>query len=137
MVLPAETLPQEARVVMATVDELRARGVPIRDILVVAGDIKRYERALVRAAIRYDHTPTVWTHLPLVETQPYALCVALCSVLGGAAMSVDTLCQPLTHGWCPAAPGRDWPLPAADVRTICRQAPTGEYTIDMGSRAHA
>jgi ATP-dependent helicase/nuclease subunit B len=127
--LPAKTRPQEARLVMATVDELRARGVPIRDILVVTGDIEQYEPALVRAAIRYGHTPTVWTHLPVVETQPYALCAHLCTVLGAAQTSIDTLCQPLTHGWCPGAPERGWPMPTADIRTVCRRAPAGEYTI--------
>jgi ATP-dependent helicase/nuclease subunit B len=121
--LAATTPTREARMAMAVVDELRGRGVAIRDIIVVARSIDQYEDALVRAAVRYGIPVTVWTQLPLGETEPYALCAALCTVLGADEVTLQELCTPVRHGWVPSSPSDAWPVEPAALQTVCRQGP--------------
>lgn len=116
---------------MALIDTLRARGVGPRDILVVVSDLEAYEDVLQRAAIRYGLTPTVWRHLPLVDAEPFHLLVAFCRVLDADAMSLETLCRPLQHGWCPSdADPETWPLAAASLYRLQETAPDGEDSVE-------
>jgi ATP-dependent helicase/nuclease subunit B len=128
--LPARTPAQETRAAMAVVDELHnTRDVPIRDILVVVRNLDAAEQSLVRAAIRHDLTPTIWTHLPLADTSVYALCRQLCDVLAAQSLGFDRLCAPLKHGWCPPASTRRWPMRAPAIRSEIRQAPRGPSSL--------
>ena len=71
--LTAPTRREEARAVMATIREVRDRGVDVRDIVVVARDLDPYEQPLTRAAIQYGVTPVFWTQLRVTRTEPYAV----------------------------------------------------------------
>jgi ATP-dependent helicase/nuclease subunit B len=128
--LAATTPTREARVAMAVVDALRDRGVAIRDIIVVAHSIDQYEDSLVRAAIRYGIPVTVWTQLPLIETEPYALCAALCPVFGAAEVTLQELCAPLRHGWVPSSPSDAWPIDSAVLQAVCRQGPDEVRSVE-------
>lgn len=121
--LPTSTLANEARIAMAVVAELRERGVPIRDIVVTARDLNQYESALVRAAQRYGITPTVWTQLPLADTEPYLLCHSLCVLLDADDVAADTLLRPLEAGWISPSPSTEWPIEPATLRRVANHAP--------------
>lgn len=128
--LAATTRARESRLVMALVDTLRARGAGPRDILVVVPDFEEYEDVLCRAAIRYGLTPTIWRHLPVVDTEPFSLLVAFCRVLDTDTVSIETLCRPLQHGWSPPDAEPDtWPLAAASLHRLQEVAPGGDYSV--------
>lgn len=99
--LPASTPADEARLAMAVVAELLDRGVHVRDIVVAARDLTLYEQSLGRAAVRRGITTTVWTQLPVADTDPYGLCRGLCRVCAGNAVSIEALLRPLQAGWVP------------------------------------
>jgi ATP-dependent helicase/nuclease subunit B len=96
---------------MATVAALRERGVPIRDVAVVARDLDQYEEPLARAAIQFGVTPVFWTQLRVTRTRPYALVDAVCRALAAEALDRETLVRPLEHRWTPPGPSDErWPL---------------------------
>jgi len=130
VVLPAATPTAEARLAMAIVAELRARGVHRRDVVVTTRDIDRYEPALVRAALRHGIATSVWTQLPLADTDPYVLCRALCRVCAGGAVPVDELLRPLEAGWVPPSASRagDWPVAPGVLRRVTHEAPATALT---------
>lgn len=127
--LPAATPATEARLVMAVVTELRRRDVPVRDIVVVAQDVERYEDLLVRAAHRQGIVPTVWKQLPLTETDPYRLCKALCEIFGKPT-DIGTLVKPLEYGWTPSNAKGDWPYNPRSLRTVANQDTEQERTAN-------
>jgi ATP-dependent helicase/nuclease subunit B len=114
---------------MAVVAELRERGVPIRDIIVTARDIEHYESVLVRAAIRYGITPTVWTQLPLADTDPYVLCRDLCLLLSADEVTIEAVLRPLEAGWVPTSPSTAWPIDSATLRRVAHHAPEQSMSV--------
>jgi ATP-dependent helicase/nuclease subunit B len=138
VVLSARTLAMEARAAVTVVAALRDRGVSIRDIVVVAPDIARYERQLRRAAVRHELVPTLWTQLELAATEPYRLCAAICAVLdadGETPVSIETVCAPLEHGWVPPSSAStatteaaEWGVDAATLHRVRAAAPATEQS---------
>jgi len=128
--VPVLTPAMEARLALSMVAELRERGVPIRDILVVCRDLDGYEDLLVRAAIRHDIVPTIWTQLRLVETLPYRMCETLCKIFAADLVAFETVVMPLAFGWVPPEPSDEWPLDMSTVREMCHQAPTDAVSIE-------
>jgi ATP-dependent helicase/nuclease subunit B len=127
--LGVTTPEREARLAMALVDTLRARGVAVRDIAVVVPVLDRYETALSRAAVREGVPPTVWGNLPLTETAPYHLCASVCQVMAAETVTFETICRPLAHGWVPPDPGPGWPLEDATLRRRIRAAPAAARSV--------
>lgn len=101
---------QEARAAMAVVAALRDRGVPVRDIVVVARDLEGYEEPLMRAAIRHSIPLAFWTQIDLVSTRPYRLITSLCDLFGTSELDPDVLLRPLELGWTPQASTDEWPI---------------------------
>jgi ATP-dependent helicase/nuclease subunit B len=129
--LVATTRREEARAVMATVAGLRDRGVPIRDIAVVARDLEPYEEPLSRAAIQYGITPVCWLQLRVTQTRPYALIESVCDVLGTERPSRAVLCRPLEHRWCPpSATSERWPLPSKIIQQSLQKMPDTSQPLD-------
>jgi len=128
--LPASTPRNEARIAMAVVAELRDRGVPTRDILVTIREVEQYENSLVRAAIQRGITPTVWTQLPLADTEPYALCTESCVLLDADEVAVESVLRPVEAGWVPASPSDEWPIEPAALRQVTHLAPDSPLPIE-------
>jgi len=129
--LVATTRREEARTVMAVVAELRDRGVPIRDIAVVARDLEPYEEPLSRAAIQYGITPVFWVQLRVTQTRPYGLIKSVCDVLGSTHPSQAVLCRPLEYRWCPpAATASRWPLPPKVIQHSLQALPETAQSLD-------
>ena len=129
--LVATTRRQEARTVMAIVAECIDRGVPIRDIAVVARDLEPYEEPLYRAAIQYGITPVFWLQLRVTQTRPYALIESVCDVLGSEHPSRAALCRPLEYRWCPpAATASKWPLPPKTIQHSLQALPETTQSLD-------
>lgn len=138
VLLEAHTPTTEARAAMTVVATLHERGVPIRDIVVVAPEIASYESQLRQAAIRHGIPATMWTQLTLTETEPYRLCAAVCAVLEAAddrPVPIETVCAPLQHGWLPPTPAVDesetWPIETATLQHICETAPAIERSCTV------
>lgn len=110
MEIETPTRQQEVRGAMAVVAGLCDHGVPVRDIVVVARDLDRYEDLLARAAIRLGVTPAFWTQINLVETEPYRLLTALCEVFAATDVDRAALLRPPGLGWTPPETTNDWPL---------------------------
>lgn len=127
---PTSTPANEARIAMAVVAVLRERGVPIRDIIVTARDVEQYESVLVRAAIRYGITPTVWTQLPLTDTDPYVLCRDLCLLLDADDVPIEAVLRPLEAGWIPTSPSTEWPINPATLRQVAHHAPEQSMSVE-------
>lgn len=111
------TREQEARVALALVTRLVDAGVSPSDVLVVARDVGRYERALRRAATHYAQPVSLWTQLAVTDTRPYELVAAVCELLDarGRAVAPETLFRPLFAEWVdPDGDGRTLPLRALD-----------------------
>lgn len=121
--LPGGTTAQEARTAMAVAAELLAREVPVRDIIIVARNLDRYEGPLTRAAVRHEIPPTVWTQLQLGETEPFRLCRTLCALFDAESLPMWMLLRPLANGWLPPNPTADWPFDVATLQEICHHAP--------------
>ena len=129
--LVATTRREEARTVMATVAGLRDRGVPVRDIAVVARDLESYEEPLSRAAIQYGITPVFWVQLRVTQTRPYALIESVCEVLGADRPSRAELCRPLEHRWCPpSSTSPSWPLPPETLQQSRQELPEKSHSLD-------
>ena len=129
--LVATTRREEARTAMATVAGLQDRGVPIRDIAVVARDLDPYEEALSRAAIQYGITPVFWLQLRVTQTRPYGLIESVCEVLGSAQPSRSVLCRPLEYRWSPpAATAASWPLPPKTIQHALQALPETAQSLD-------
>jgi len=129
--LATTTRREEARTVMATVAGLRDRGVPVRDVAVVARDLDQYEEPLYRAAIQYGITPVFWVQLRVTQTRPYALIESVCDVLGTGEPSREILCRPLEHRWCPeSATSPSWPIDAETVQASMQALPDEPRTLE-------
>jgi len=129
--LVATTRREEARTVMATVAGLRDRGVPVRDIAVVARDLESYEEPLSRAAIQYGITPVCWVQLRVTQTRPYALIESVCEVLGSGQPSRAELCRPLEHRWCPpSSTSPSWPLPPETLQQSRQELAEKSQSLD-------
>lgn len=113
---------QEARAAMAVVAALRDRGVPVRDIAVVARDLDSYEEPLTRAAIRHGVTPVFWTQIDLVETGLYRLVTSLCELFA-AEPDRELLLRPLEVRWTPQEATDEWPLPAEVLAETVHRLP--------------
>lgn len=127
--LPAPTRREEARAVMATISEVRDRGVDIRDIAVVARDLDPYEQPLTRAAIQYGVTPVFWTQLRVTRTEPFALVEALCTLFADGDVAATPLLAPLTQRWAPPTDAAGWPLEQSTIHTHCETLPPGRRSI--------
>ena len=124
--LPARSPAAEARAAMALVALLRAHAVPPREIAVVAPRLAPYESALTRAANRRGLTLSLWTQLPMTDTEPYRLVHAVCDILGTETpLTAAQLLRPLAHGWCPPSEANtaSWPLAPATLRACVAAAP--------------
>ncbi|PGF17203.1 hypothetical protein CP556_14540 [Natrinema sp. CBA1119] len=128
--LTTTTRRAETRAVMAVVAELRAHGVPVRDIVVVARDLERYEEPLTRAAVRYGITPVFWTQIDLVTSRPYRLVIALCELIAASNPARDVLFRPLELGWVPQDSGDEWPVPAETVVELYHETPCGSRSVE-------
>ena len=129
--LVATTRREEARTVMATVAGLRDRGIPIRDIAVVARDLEPYEEPLARASIQYGITPVFWVQLQVTQTRPYGLIESVCEVLGSAQPSRSVLCRPLEYRWCPPpATSPSWPLPPKTIQHSLQALPETVQSLE-------
>lgn len=106
---------QEARDVMGIVAALRERGVPVRDIVVVARNLDGYEESLTLAAIRHGVTPVFWTQLNHVETALDQLIKSLCDLFGTPEPDPNVLLRPPELGWTPQASTDEWPIPTATL----------------------
>ena len=127
--LPAPTRREEARAVMATISELRDRGVDVRDIVVVARDLDPYEQPLTRAAIQYGVTPVFWTQLRVTRTEPYALIAALCTLFGAGDVAATTLLEPVAQRWAPPTDTASWPLEQSTIQAALEALPSGHRSI--------
>lgn len=127
--LPAPTRRDEARAVMATISEVRDRGVDIRDIVVVARDLDPYEQPLTRAAIQYGVTPVFWTQLRVTRTEPYALVEALCSLFADGDVAATPLFAPLRQRWAPPTDAAGWPLAQPTIHSLLEALPPGRRSI--------
>ena len=127
--LPAPTRREEARAVMATIREIRDRGVDVRDIAVVARDLDPYEQPLTRAAIQYGVTPVFWTQLRVTRTEPYALVEALCSLFADGDVAATSLLAPLTQRWAPPTDAAGWPLAQSTIHSLLEALPSGRRSI--------
>lgn len=120
----------EARSVMAIVSALRETGVAVRNVAVVARDLDTYEEPLSRAAVHYGLTPVFWTQLRVTQTNPFALVVAVCEVLGAEKLDVGKLCRPLEHRWCPPSGTFDeWPIPPQTIQDEMDRLPDGSRPL--------
>ena len=127
--LPAPTRRDEARAVMATIREIRDRGVGVRDIAVVARDLDPYEQPLTRAAIQYGVTPVFWTQLRVTHTEPYALVAALCTLFADGDVAATSLLAPLTQRWAPPTDAAEWPLDQSTIQALLEALPSGRRSI--------
>ncbi|AZQ16076.1 hypothetical protein DOS48_14520 (plasmid) [Halorubrum sp. PV6] len=114
---------------MATLREIRDRGVDIRDIVVVARDLDPYEQPLTRAAIQYGVTPVFWTQLRVTRTEPYALITALCTLFGAGDVAAATLLEPLAQRWTPLTDTAGWPLEQSTIHSLLEALPPGRRSI--------
>ena len=129
--LVATTRREEARSVIAIVAGLLDRGIPIRDIAVVARDLEPYEEPLYRAAIQYGITPVFWLQLRVTQTRPYSLIESVCDVLGSTHPSRSVLCRPLEYRWCPpAATAARWPLPPKEIQHSQQALPETAQSLE-------
>ena len=127
--LTAPTRREEARAVMATIREVRDRGVDVRDIVVVARDLDPYEQPLTRAAIQYGVTPVFWTQLRVTRTEPYAVIEALCTLFADGDVAATTLLEPLTQRWAPPTDEAGWPLDQSTIHALLGALPSGRRSI--------
>jgi len=127
--LPAPTRREEARAVMATIREIRDRGVDIRDIVVVARDLDPYEQPLTQAAIQYGVTPVFWTQLRVTRTEPYALIAALCTLFDAGDVTAATLLEPVAQRWVPLTDTAGWPLKQPTIQAALEALPSGHRSI--------
>ena len=128
--IPAATRREESRAAMAVVAGLRDRGVPWRDIVVVARDLDGYEEPITRAAIRYGVTPVFWTQIDLVTTRPYRLITSLCDLFGTLEPDPDLLLRPLELGWTPVGSSSEWPIPADPLTETYHGMPDGSRQVE-------
>ncbi|MFC6952887.1 hypothetical protein [Halorubellus litoreus] len=127
----SETRRDEARSVMALVAALKQRGVPIRDIAVVARDLDTYEEPLSRAAVRQGITPVFWTQLRVTRTRPYALVESVCDAVGDDEVDKRTLLRPLEHRWTPSDIDEvDWPIEPQTIQRAKSSLPEGALSLD-------
>lgn len=127
--LPAPTRREEARAVMATIREIRDRGVDVRDIAVVARDLNSYEQPLTRAAIQHGVTPVFWTQLRVTRTEPYALIASLCTLFADSDIAATPLLAPLTQRWAPPTDAAGWPLDQSTIHAHLKALPPGRRSI--------
>jgi len=127
---------QEARAAMAVVAGLRDRGVPVRDIAVVARDLDSYEEPLTRAAIRHGVTPVFWTQIDLVETGLYRLVTSLCELFAAAEPDRELLLRPLEQEWTPQEATDEWPLPAEVLEETVHRLPQRVASYPRVELAH-
>jgi ATP-dependent helicase/nuclease subunit B len=121
----------EARSAMATVAALRAHGVPIRDVVVVARDLDQYEEPLFRAAVQYGVTPVFWTQLRVTRTRPYALVESVCKALAAGELDREAFVRPLEHRWTPPGPSDDrWPIEPETLYRARAALPNGSRVIE-------
>ncbi|PHQ38240.1 hypothetical protein DJ69_12880 [Halorubrum persicum] len=114
---------------MATISEVRDRGVNVRDIAVVARDLDPYEQPLTRAAIQYGVTPVFWTQLRVTRTEPYALVKALCTLFADGDVAATPLLAPLTQRWAPPTDAAGWPLEQSTIHAHLEALPSGRRSI--------
>jgi ATP-dependent helicase/nuclease subunit B len=127
----SKTRRDEARSVMALVAGLRERGVPIRDIVVVARDLDAYEEPLSRAAVGHDVAPVFWTQLRVTRTRPYALVESICDAVGDDEVDKRALLRPLEHRWTPPdVGGGDWPIEPQTIQRARNSLPEGALSLD-------
>lgn len=113
--IAARTRFEESRAAMAVVSGLLERDVAIRDIVVVARDLEKYEDPLSRAAIQYGIAPAVWTQIQLENTRIFTLVHSLCELFAADQVSREELFHPLEIGWVPQSPSEYWPLSLGTV----------------------
>lgn len=121
---------QEARATMAVVAALRDRGVPVRDIVVVARDLDGFEEPLMRAAIRHSIPLAFWTQIDLVSTRPCRLIMSLCDLFGTSEPDPDVLLRPLELGWVPQDSTDEWPIPPETLAETYHNLPDESRPVE-------